>query len=184
MIDDLSDVAQYGLSRATAEALVRQNRITPLLDGLDEVAEKRRAACVDAIHGYLQEQDLGKLAICCRTAEYQRLPRLYLRTAVRVEKLTRAEVERYISMDRLAKVRRAMEGDPELWTIMDTRSGFRWPFLPLGSGCPQGARQFPLAIAFTHASWNTRSAEKRTSHSGSRPPRDRSNAGLAGLLRK
>src|ERR1700682_1265718 len=54
LIDDLADVAQYGLSRSTAGVLVRQNRITPLLDGLDEVAEERRAACVEAIHAYQQ----------------------------------------------------------------------------------------------------------------------------------
>jgi hypothetical protein len=120
MIDDLADVAQYGLSRSTSGALVRQNLITPLLDGLDEVGEERRTDCTEAIHAYLQERDLGKLAICCRIAEYERLPRLYLRTAIRVEKLSRAEVERYVSMVRLTHVRRALEGDPELWKIIDT----------------------------------------------------------------
>ncbi len=114
LIDDLADVTQYGLSRATASALVHRNRITPLLDGLDEVAEERRVACVEAVRRYQQERDLGKLAICCRIDEYQRLPKLDLRMAVRVEKLTRAEVERYISMERLSHVRRALEGDPEL----------------------------------------------------------------------
>jgi hypothetical protein len=52
LIDDLADVAQYSLSRATAAALVRQNLITPLLDGLDEVAAERRAECVAAIRTY------------------------------------------------------------------------------------------------------------------------------------
>jgi predicted NACHT family NTPase len=92
MIDDLDDDNQYGLSRETAEVVVRQNKITPLLDGLDEVTEEHRAACVDAIHPYQQDRDRGELAVCCRVAEYESLPKLTLRTAIRVEKLTRAEV--------------------------------------------------------------------------------------------
>jgi hypothetical protein len=120
LIDDLADVAQYGLSRTTATSLVCQNRITPLLDGLDEVAEERRAACVEALHAYQQARDLGKLAVCCRISECEKLPKLNLRTAIRVEKLTRAEVQQYISMDRLSNVRRALEGDPQLWEIIDT----------------------------------------------------------------
>lgn len=49
--DDLA--AEYGLARATADALVWQDRILPLLDGLDEVAQDRRSACISATVGMI-----------------------------------------------------------------------------------------------------------------------------------
>ena len=118
MQDDLAD--EYGVSRAAAEALVRQDRILPLLDGLDEVAQDRRTACVDAIHAYQESRNLGRLAVCCRVAQYAGLPDLDLRAAIRVEKLTREDVEREICKPGLEYVRRALESDPELWEVVDT----------------------------------------------------------------
>ena len=116
--DDL--VHEYGLSRAAAETLVRQDSIMPLLDGLDEVAQDRRTACVAAIHAYQESRNLGRMVVCCRMAEYADLPNLNLRAAIRVEKLTREDVEREISKPGLDYVRRALESDPELWKVVDT----------------------------------------------------------------
>ncbi len=116
--DDLA--TEYDLSRAAAEALVREDGILPLLDGLDEVAEGRRAACVEAIHEYQKGRNLGPVAVCCRVAEYEGIPNLELGTAVRVEKLSRADAEREIAKLNLAEVRRALEEDPELWEVVDT----------------------------------------------------------------
>jgi DNA polymerase III delta prime subunit len=118
LIDDL--VSEYSVSRATAKSLLTRNQILPLLDGLDEVSEHRRPACVDAINAFQQERDLGQLAVCCRTAEYDGIPKLDLRTAIRVEKLTRAEVEREIARLRMEAVRHALKEDVELWELIDT----------------------------------------------------------------
>ncbi|HEY7334741.1 MAG TPA: NACHT domain-containing protein [Bryobacteraceae bacterium] len=115
--DELVDV--YGLAPAGAEALIRQDRIVPLLDGLDEVAEKWRADCVEEIRSYQKNRNLGPMAVCCRLAEYETLPRLELGAAIRVEKLTRHNVEREISKPGLEYVRRALELDPGLWDILD-----------------------------------------------------------------
>jgi hypothetical protein len=116
--DDL--FRQYGLSRATADALIRQDRILPLLDGLDEVSESRRSACANAITAFQKDRDLGRLAICCRVTEYATLPRLELATAVRVEKLTREDVEREIATPCMKRARQALESDPELLQLIDT----------------------------------------------------------------
>lgn len=120
LIDDLDDDSQYGLGREPAAALVLQNLITPLLDGLDEVAEERRAACVEAIHAYQRQRGHGKLVICCRLEEYASLPRLNLRVAIRVEKLTPGEVGRFLANVGLEQARRTLEGDQELLEIIDT----------------------------------------------------------------
>jgi hypothetical protein len=119
MKDDLA--SEYGLSRAAADALVRKDRILPLLDGLDEVAEHRREDCVDAIHGFQKDRNLGPLAVCCRVAEYEAIrKKLDLGAAVRVEKLTRQDVEHAIADPRMARVREALETDPQLWEVVDT----------------------------------------------------------------
>jgi WD40 repeat protein len=120
LIDELTDIGQYSLSRSTASALVLQNQIIPLLDGLDEVEAKRRKGCVDAIHSYLTEHDFGQLVVCCRTMEYQNLPKLNLRTAIRIEKLRSEEVNRYLSMEGLTNLRHALEKDPALYRVIDT----------------------------------------------------------------
>lgn len=116
--DDL--VSEYGLSAAAADLLLRHDGLLPLLDGLDELAEGRRAACVQAIHAYQQSRSLGPLAVCCRLDQYVELPRLALGTAVRVEKLMRTDLEREIGKPGLEYVRRALEHDPELWEVVDT----------------------------------------------------------------
>jgi NACHT domain len=118
LVDDLS--TQYGLSRTTANALILQDRILPLLDGLDEVSSSRRAACANAITAFQKERDLGRVVVCCRTTEYAGLPRLALGTAVRVEKLARADAEREIARPRLERARQMLESDPELWQVIDT----------------------------------------------------------------
>lgn len=118
LVDDL--VSEYGVSRATAAPLVAQKRILPLLDGLDEVSEQRRGACIQAINAFQGESDLGGLAVCCRTQEYAELTRIDLATAVRVEKLSRAAVEREIARPRMQAVRDALDQDPQLWEIIDT----------------------------------------------------------------
>jgi len=111
---------EYGCSLAVAETLVQQEGILPLLDGLDEVAEGRRASCVDAIHTYLRERNLGRVVVCCRMEEYEKLPKLELGAAVRLEKLTRQDVEREISKPHLGCVREALRADPQLWEVVDT----------------------------------------------------------------
>ena len=113
-------VEEYDLSRAAAAALIQKDRILPLLDGLDEVEEKHRGACVGEIRAYQKNRNLGPLVVCCRLSDYEKLPPLDLAAAIRVEKLTREDVERELAKPGLEYVRRAMQRDPELWSIVDT----------------------------------------------------------------
>jgi predicted NACHT family NTPase len=63
--------------------------LLPLLDALDEVARERRAACMEAINAYWQEeQGLLPLAVCSRVVDYDELTvKLRLLGAVRVHRL-------------------------------------------------------------------------------------------------
>ena len=90
---------------------------------MDEVARGERAACVTAINTYRQAHGLQPVAVCCRREEYDALPvQLDLANAVEVVPLARQDVERYLDAQgfKLARVRRALAEDAELWTLMDT----------------------------------------------------------------
>ena len=50
MIDELGD--SYDIPPKTAYRWLQGHEIAPLLDGLDEVADKHRDACVDAINEF------------------------------------------------------------------------------------------------------------------------------------
>jgi hypothetical protein len=88
---------RYGLRKRAARSFVEFGRIIPLLDGLDELAESRRAGCVAALNVYRQLAELLPFVVSCRTAEYDVLPeRLRLDTAVEVQELTTGDIERWM----------------------------------------------------------------------------------------
>jgi DNA polymerase III delta prime subunit len=78
---------------------VESGALLLLLDGLDEVAESRRAACVEAINTYRRNHQavLRPMVVCCRTQEYAAIPRLQLSGAVVIQPLTEAQVDGYLS---------------------------------------------------------------------------------------
>ncbi|HET7229672.1 MAG TPA: NACHT domain-containing protein [Longimicrobium sp.] len=107
----------YSVGRPLARQWLREHRLLPLLDGLDEVAAARRAACVEALHAFVQGHGVPGLAICCRAHEYRALPvRLKLGGAVSLLPLTPEQVS--ASLDRggpaLAGLRAALGRNPEL----------------------------------------------------------------------
>ena len=116
-------VDRYGVSRPRAQQWVEGEYIVPLLDGLDEVAADKRAACVEAINICRRERGLQPMAVCCRLEEYRKLPApLDLAGAVAVEPLHRDEVETYFDKhgSKLVRVRQALRDDPGLWGLMNT----------------------------------------------------------------
>src|SRR5581483_1320225 len=90
---------RYHVPQQIGRAWVEANQIFPLLDGLDEVAESARVACVQAITFYAQrEHDRISLIVCCRSEEYQALQvQLPLQYAVMLLPFTDEQVEVYLS---------------------------------------------------------------------------------------
>ncbi|MDQ3760760.1 MAG: hypothetical protein M3460_03425 [Actinomycetota bacterium] len=85
--------------------------MSPLLDGLDEVAEEHRQACVTAINDFPAERGATRIVVCCRTADYERL-RDPLRTygTLTIQPLTRNQVEAFLARagEPVAAVRAAL----------------------------------------------------------------------------
>ncbi len=96
MVDQLSHT--YDVPRQLSERWVKQGRLLPLLDGLDEVEESARAACIEAINTY-HRTHLVPLVVCSRQAEYEAAAtqeRLALQRAVIVQPLNETRIEGYL----------------------------------------------------------------------------------------
>src|SRR5262249_2403344 len=97
------------------------NQIFPLLDGLDEVAEAARAACVQAITTYAQRLlNRTPLVVCCRNEEYQTLSiQLPFQYAVMLLPFTKEQVDVYLSsfFCQLDVLRQMLEEDRTLFEM-------------------------------------------------------------------
>jgi hypothetical protein len=102
-----------------ATVWVADDRILPLLDGLDEVAAEHRLACLTAINAFRKERakSLLGLVVTSRVTEYEALAaQLRLRGAVLLQPLLPEQIEAYLDSagSQLAGVRLALQADPIL----------------------------------------------------------------------
>ncbi len=115
---------KYQVPLPLAQAWIDQDRILPLLDGLDEVALTYRTECILAINIYRQERNLGiPMVVCSRRADYlNQSERVLLRSAVVVQPLTPQQVNDYLSTPdhQLALLRVAIQHNPELQALATT----------------------------------------------------------------
>jgi hypothetical protein len=120
MFEQLTQPGSYEVPRNAARAWVNDERILPLLDGLDEVEIKHRAACVEAINAFQvrRRKDRPALVVTSRTGEHQALypTQLRLRCIVRLLPLDEQQVESYLasSSESVAGVREALQADAGL----------------------------------------------------------------------
>ena len=78
---------------------IERHDVLPLLDGLDEVEESARAACVEAINTYRSKGvgGAGAVVVCSREAEYVQLStRLKVEGAVALQPLTDSQIDQYL----------------------------------------------------------------------------------------
>ena len=66
-------VRRYFVPRTLAEQWLSQGRLYLMLDGLDEVPEDRRGACVESVNDFLQRGRTAGVAVTCRMEQYQAL---------------------------------------------------------------------------------------------------------------
>lgn len=122
MIKQLSQT--YDVPRKLSERWVNEGRLLPLLDGLDEMEEAARSACIAAINTYHRTY-LAPLVVCSRQAEYEGAApreRLALQSAVIVQPLTSAQIEGYLDLAEpsFAGIRTALYKQQNLWRLAST----------------------------------------------------------------
>lgn len=114
---------KYQIPRQLANEWIVDQKILPLLDGLDEVLESQRTKCIDAINASLHEYGMLPMVVCSRNEEYlQQFRKLKMRTAVVVQPLTAGQISDYLSRAGrdLAAVRTALQQDEVLQEIAST----------------------------------------------------------------
>jgi len=121
LVDELN--TRYQVPKQVGESWVESAQILPLLDGLDEVAQIYRLACVEAINQFRLEHGLIPLIVCSRIADYQALTtRLKLQGAVVLQPLTPEQIQAYLASagGELSAVRQALKTDAALQELAQT----------------------------------------------------------------
>lgn len=96
IVDQLARI--YQVPRDFGRKWVATNDILPLFDGLDEVTEGHRTACIEALNAY-QHTHLTSLAVCARIREYNLLEvKLQLQRAIEISPLTLPQSETYLAL--------------------------------------------------------------------------------------
>jgi eukaryotic-like serine/threonine-protein kinase len=117
--DEMS--SKYGVSKNIASDWIKKQRLTLLLDGLDEVASENRKSCVAAINNFFDENGLPGLVVTSRKEEYEALKPNYLKlcNGIRLEPLAPEQIDVYLEKagDALAGLKEVIETDKELKDI-------------------------------------------------------------------
>lgn len=113
--------------RATAKRWLLQQRIIPLIDGLDRMPRARQAAAVEAINAFIAEANPPGIAVTCRAQVYRTLPkRLQLRAAVELHEIdVDALTHALASEPRSEPLARAIRTSPQLAGFVRSPLGLR-----------------------------------------------------------
>jgi hypothetical protein len=105
---------KYFVPARRARAWLEGSRLLLLLDGLDEIPEDGRSACVRAINEFTRTAGVPGIAVCSRLREYTALTeRLRFTAAVSLQPLTPEQIDDYLEHGgpRLAAVREVIQQD-------------------------------------------------------------------------
>ena len=115
VVEELSN--KYQIPRDLSTTWLKQNKLLLLLDGLDEVTDQARPACIQAINLFRSEHGLTNLVVSSRTYEYQSCAvQLKLGGAILLQALTESQINDYLATfgDNLSSLREAIQIDPAL----------------------------------------------------------------------
>lgn len=88
----------YGLPLLLGREWLAEEHILPLFDGLDEVTETARAACIEAINIFQREHGLLHSIVCSRSTEYLSLrTKLHLQEAITIQPLSDQQLHEFFS---------------------------------------------------------------------------------------
>ncbi|HEX6524227.1 MAG TPA: NACHT domain-containing protein [Streptosporangiaceae bacterium] len=116
-----AELAQsYRIPLAAAHAWAEQDDLVLLLDGLDEVPDRYRDSCAEAINRFLHHRPFCRMAVCCRTETASALgTKLTLPQTVELRPAAPEQVDSYLARlettwTPLAGIRAAIAADERL----------------------------------------------------------------------
>ena len=108
--------SRYNIPEKITRGWLSTEKITPLLDGLDELGLIRQKKCVDKINEFLQSNSsLLNLVVCCREEEYQQGEAILsnLRGAVCLQELSEKQIQNYLKGLKCQHLWKGIKNDPE-----------------------------------------------------------------------
>jgi predicted NACHT family NTPase len=111
-----------GFSKGLTKQILTENRILPLFDGLDELAEEKRADCLNAIAEYGTAQK-ANYVICSRIEEYANTIDAPVYCQIMVKPLTLTQIKQGLEEDDSPEARgilHAIKVDPLLREAIKT----------------------------------------------------------------
>jgi predicted NACHT family NTPase len=95
LVEELN--SKYQVPRKVAQKWMDDDELLLLLDGLDEVAETVRDACVEAINQYRSEHGFVDVVVCSRIVDYEALAgQLKLNGAIVIQPLDEDQIVTYL----------------------------------------------------------------------------------------
>ncbi|KAM3100245.1 NACHT domain-containing protein [Phormidesmis sp. 146-35] len=101
----IAELTTKGIGSKLGAKWIAEQKVLPLLDGLDEVRSDLQTACVTAINQFLGgEEQPRSIVVCSRGEEYELYPeRLNLNGAIYLQELSDPQIESYLErVDRSA----------------------------------------------------------------------------------
>jgi predicted NACHT family NTPase len=107
---------KYRISPAVAKKWLAEQKLLPLLDGLDEVETHRQNICIQAINQFVESELKPKHLVACSSFEaYKNCDtRFRLQAAVLLKPLTETQIQNYLLEARSRELWYSIEREPEL----------------------------------------------------------------------
>lgn len=111
------------IRQGVARQLLESDGLALLFDGLDEVPDQHRAACVGWLNALCDRRQTVPITIVSRTNEFARLqrPLRHIVTVAEIQPLTRQKVESYLAGGRptTEPISTALAADRRLWELLN-----------------------------------------------------------------
>jgi HEAT repeat protein len=106
---------EYQVPRKIGKRWIDDEKLLPLLDGLDEVKEIARNTCVEVINAFRSQYRSVDLVVCSRIADYDLLTtKLNLQCAFVLQPLSSIEIDHFLAHSDFAALREAIKSDSKL----------------------------------------------------------------------
>jgi hypothetical protein len=121
LIEELKD--KYQVPQTWSEPWIEQQQLILLFDGLDEVQEGKRDACVRALNKFIAAHNITEMVVCSRVKDYQALTeRLQLSSAICIKPLSSEKLYEFLNKAgaSLAGLKTLLQQDKELEQFAQT----------------------------------------------------------------
>jgi hypothetical protein len=113
----------YSVPKKIAPDWIKGSKLLLLMDGLDEVPQKSRTQCVEAINAFRKQNGLTSLAVCSRSQDYADLnTKLSFEGAIDVQPLTQEQIHEFFSSfgEEMAGIKQVIQKDNALRGMAET----------------------------------------------------------------